>query len=87
MRQAAFEDRFETTITEPSNPNLLYTQQCDLALGLAFWGEIVGWWRCKHSRRHEGDFGNAKHRRFGPVRRHGVRLTRPTNSLSLQVIR
>jgi len=43
--------------------------------------------RCKHSRRHEGDFGNAKHRRFAPARRHGVRLTRPTNSLSLQVIR
>ena len=42
--------------------------------------------RCKHSRRHEGDFGNAKHRRFAPARRHGVRLTRPTNS-SLQVIR
>jgi hypothetical protein len=30
---------------------------------------------------------NAKHRRFAPARRHGVRLTRPTNSLSLQVIR
>jgi hypothetical protein len=43
--------------------------------------------RCKHSRRHEGDFGRAKHRRFAPARRHGVRLTRPTNSLSLQVIR
>lgn len=42
--------------------------------------------RCKHSRRYEGDFGNAKHRRFAPARRHGVRLTRPTNS-SLQVIR
>jgi hypothetical protein len=42
--------------------------------------------RCKHSRRHEGDFGNAKHRRFAPARRHGVSLTRPTNS-SLQVIR
>ena len=25
--------------------------------------------RCKHSRRHEGDFGNAKHRRFAPARR------------------
>ena len=43
---------------------------------------VVAW----RSRRHEGDFGNAKHRRFAPARRHGVRLTRPTNS-SLQVIR
>lgn len=43
-------------------------------------------WRCKHSRRHEGDFGTAKHRRLAPARRHGVRLTCPTNS-SLQVIR
>jgi hypothetical protein len=43
--------------------------------------------RCEHGPRHEGDFGNAKHRRFAPARRHGVRLTRPTNSLSLQVIR
>ena len=42
---------------------------------------------CKHSRRHEGDFGHAKHRRFALARRHGVGLTRPTNSLSLQVIR
>jgi hypothetical protein len=33
------------------------------------------------------DFGNAKHRRFAPARRHGVRLTRPTDPLSLQVIR
>ena len=40
--------------------------------------------RCKHSRRHEGDFGNAKRRRFAPARRHGVRLTRPTNSLSFR---
>jgi type I restriction enzyme R subunit len=35
MRQAAFEDRFETTITEPSDPNLLYThQQCDLRVAV-----------------------------------------------------
>jgi hypothetical protein len=28
-----------------------------------------------------------EHRRFAPARRHGVRLTRPTNWLSFQVIR
>jgi len=57
------------------------------------WAECLRWiayfmraGRYKHGRRHEGDFGNAKHRRFAPARRHGVRLTRPTNS-SLQVIR
>lgn len=55
--------------------------------GAARWiGYFMRAGRCKHSRRHEGDFGNAKHRRFAPARRHGVRLTRPTNS-SLQVIR
>jgi hypothetical protein len=34
MRQAAFEDWFETTITEPSDPHLLYTQQCDLRVAV-----------------------------------------------------
>jgi len=34
MPQAAFEDRFDTTITEPNDPHLLYTQQCDLRVAV-----------------------------------------------------
>jgi type I restriction enzyme R subunit len=29
MRQAAFEDWFETTISVPSDPNLLHAKQCE----------------------------------------------------------
>jgi hypothetical protein len=30
MPQAAFEDWFDTTITEPSDPHLLYAKQCEV---------------------------------------------------------